>query len=213
MTRHWTANEIQEAIDRIANGGTTLQVARALGRSSANAVELALQRRGYSIPEIRTSTIAQVRSPAQVAMLLGVDDNTVYLWLRRGWLKANSTRMHRAPHKRFPNGNYLITDDQLQVFLSDPIYSVLVDPAHIANLDWRTMVEEARAIYRLLTVTQAAERLYVSRYTIVRWLGQGYLHHIRLSHCDYIPTEALDTFDPAAHDRRGRPVGERRKAA
>jgi excisionase family DNA binding protein len=163
-----------------------------------------LSSRGYSIRDARTSGAIQSHTLHGLAALLGVSDSTVYLWHQRGWLKAQRTRTRTSRRSHKPNGHYIVTDEHLENFLRDPIYSVLIDPTCVTDPTWREVVEEARAVYRLHTMDEAAVRMCVTRSAVKHWLNRGILLHIQLGRRRYIPQEALDKFDIRQHDRRGR---------
>jgi hypothetical protein len=163
-----------------------------------------LNYRGYSVRSLRTSGTIQSHTLHGLASLLGVCQSTMYLWYQRGWLKAQRTRAGKTRRSSQPNGHYIVTDEHLQDFLSDPIYSVLVDPARVTDPDWREVVTEARAVYWLHTMDEAAARMCVTRHAIGSWCYRGILSHVQLGRRRYITKEALDNFDPSQHDRRGR---------
>jgi excisionase family DNA binding protein len=165
-----------------------------------------LSDRGYSVRDVRTSGAIQAHTLHGLAALLGVCRGTVYLWHQRGWLKAQRTRTRTARRSQKPNGHYIVTDEHLENFLSDPIYSILVDPARIADPTWREVVEEARAVYHLHTMDEAARRMCVTHKTISYWCRRGILSHVQLGRRRYIPQEALEQFDIELHDQRGRRV-------
>jgi hypothetical protein len=172
--------------------------------TSDEALYTMLNYRGYSVRALRTSGAIQSHTLHGLAPLLGVCKNTAYLWYQRGWLKAQRTRAGKTRRNSQPNGHYIVTDEHLEAFLSDPIYSVLVDPARVTDPDWREVVEDARSVYRLHTMDEAAARMCVARHTIGSWCYRGILSHIQLGRRRYIPQEALENFDPSQHDRRGR---------
>jgi excisionase family DNA binding protein len=165
-----------------------------------------LNYRGYSVRALRTSGAIQSHTLHGLTSLLGVCKNTTYLWYQRGWLKAQRTRAGKTRRTSQPNGHYIVTDEALEDFLGDPIYSVLIDPSRVTDPDWREVVENARAVYRLHTMNEAAEKMLVTRHTIGSWCYRGILSHIQLGRRRYIPQEALDNFDASQHDRRGRRV-------
>jgi hypothetical protein len=107
----WTPTEFHEVIDRLTHGESLRSIARRLGRSE-NAVALHLYRDGYTLRDLR-SGINTVRSSTQVAVLLDVHRGTVLIWIERGWLEANHTRLRRKPTKCSPYGFYIISDEYL----------------------------------------------------------------------------------------------------
>jgi hypothetical protein len=186
----WTPTEFHEVIDRLTHGESLRSIARRLGRSE-NAVALHLYRAGYTLRDLR-SGINTVRSSTQVAVLLDVHRGTVLMWIERGWLEANHTRLRRKPTKCSPYGFYLISDEYLLRFLGDPIYSVLVDPKRIQDENWRKVVEDARAIHCLLSVQEAATQCGVTRDTLWNRLRTDRSRIVRIGYRAFIPAAALD---------------------
>jgi hypothetical protein len=203
--RTWKENELQDVLTRISHGESVRQIAQYY-HTSDEALYTMLNYRGYSVRSLRTSGAIQSHSLHGLAPLLGVCKNTAYLWYQRGWLKAQRTRTRTARRSHIPNGHYIVTDEALQDFLSDPVYSVLINPARVTDPVWREVVEDARAVYRLHTMNEAAEKMCVTRGTVSCWCNRGILSHIQLGRRSYIPQEALECFDPSQHDRRGRRV-------
>jgi hypothetical protein len=201
--RTWKQNELQDVLTRISHGESVREIAHYY-HTSDNALYMMLNYRGYSVRSLRTSGAIQSHTLHGLASLLGVCQSTIYLWYRRGWLKAQRTRAGKTRCSPQPNGHYIVTDEALEDFLSDPIYSVLVDPARVTDPDWREVVKDARAVHRLHTMDEAAEKMCVTRHAIGSWCYRGILPHIQLGRRRYIPQEALDNFDASQHDRRGR---------
>jgi hypothetical protein len=201
--RIWTDNELQDVLTRISHGESVRNIAHYY-HTSDDALYTMLNYRGYSVRSLRTSGVIQSHSLHALASLLGVCEGTIYLWYRRGWLKAQRTRAGKTRRAHKPNGHYIVTDEHLENFLSDPVYSVLIDPARITDPVWREVVTEARAVHHLHTMDEAAEKMHVTRSAISYWCYRGILSHIQLGRRRYIPQEALDNFDASQHDRRGR---------
>jgi excisionase family DNA binding protein len=201
--RTWKENELQDVLTRISHGESVQKIAHYY-HTSDDALYTMLSYRGYSVRSLRTSGAIQSHTLHGLAPLLGVCESTMYLWYRRGWLKAQRTRAGKMRRSAKPNGHYIVTDEALEDFLSDPIYSVLINPDGITDPIWREVVEDARSIHRLHTMDEAAEKMQVTRHTIGSWCYRGILSHIQLGRRRYISQEALDNFDASQHDRRGR---------
>jgi excisionase family DNA binding protein len=201
--RNWKDNEVQDVLTRLSHGESVRKIAHCY-HTSDEALYKMLMYRGYSVRALRTSGAIQSHTLHGLTSLLGVCKNTTYLWYQRGWLKAQRTRAGKTRRTSQPNGHYIVTDEALEDFLSDPIYSVLVDPSRVTDPDWRDVVENARAVYRLHTMDEAAEKMQVTRHTIGSWCYRGILSHIQLGRRRYISQEALENFDASQHDRRGR---------
>lgn len=57
---------------------------------------------------------------------------------------------------------------------------------------------------RLLSTTAVAEELGVSRYTVLRWIRQGYLPAETIGHRFWVPRSVLDRFEPPDDTHRDR---------
>jgi hypothetical protein len=167
--RRWTPDEVQQ-LDRLVRAGQPVHViARKLGRPDwalYNRRDLVKRRRGV------------VFERGALARLFGVDDASVAVWQRHGWLPMTRNGVNavktgrRGPHSRAP---YLITDTAIEAFLANRATWYAWDPDAITDPTWQALALTLRtqADGRWLTTEEAAAVVGASVHTMRFWHQRG----------------------------------------
>lgn len=191
--RVWTRERLSKLEGLIDQGMTDAQIAARL-ETTEMAVTLA-RRRKLALPA-GTSTIW---TAGRVARLFGVDTKTVALWMRNGWLKV------RRNDKYGRRIVWVTTEDDLTVFVENPAYWHVWEPARMTDAAWREWATEVHS-ERYLTTDEVAMRLCVVPATVVLWIRNGELPAAKHGAHWRVAASALEDFViPSDRSRAGRP--------
>lgn len=187
----WTTDDEWVVADMLAAGGTIPQIAKRLKRST-NSVKVYCSR-NVKVREIRPY------SSRAVADLLGVAcSKSVTKWIERGWLKGARSSVGAGVARR-----WIVTEDALMAFLSEPAHWQRWEPERITNRELREWAHETRS-ERFLTQAEVAKRYSVVRATVAAWLDRGQLPYVDTGSHRMVRESDLLTFTaPSERDRHG----------